>query len=346
MSANSFGSRLIVHSFGESHGVALGCVIDGLPAGINFDHELLKRNLNRRRPGQSEFVTPRQEADEFEILSGVFEGKTLGTPVAIIVRNQDQKSSDYDEIKTSSRVGHADDIWKLKFSHVDHRGGGRASARETVSRVIAGSFAQMLCMYLYPEIEVFGFVSQMGSFQLSSIELRQALASNQIHIEKYLTRFPSDQQRQHVEECLRKAKDDGESFGAKIELVIKNPPAALGQPVFHKLKADFASAIMGVNAINGVVFGSGFQASESAGTEFHKSHEVAQYGGIRGGLSTGETIHLQASIKPTSSILDTAKKGRHDPCLGIRAVPILESMLWLVLADHIIWQKTDQVSKL
>lgn len=343
MAANTFGTRFCVHTFGESHGLALGCVIDGLPSGLSVDLGLLRSNLERRRPGQSAFVTPRNESDEFEILSGVFDGKTLGTPVAVIVRNEDQKSSDYEDIKNNPRQGHADDVWLSKFGHVDHRGGGRASARETVARVIAGSFAQMLCQHLYPQLNVHGFLSQIGDFQLTPAEMRQALTSNSLHTNKYPTRFPSDQQRAHVEEALKEAKNSGESYGARVELLISHPPVALGQPVFHKLKADFASAIMGINAINGVMFGNGFDVSSSKGTDFHKSQESKQYGGIRGGLSTGEAIHLQASIKPTSSILDVAKKGRHDPCLGVRAVPVVESMAWLVLADHILWMRTDKI---
>lgn len=338
MNANSFGSRFVVHTFGESHGVALGCVIDGIPAGLPVDFELLQRQLQRRRPGQSEFVTARNEADEFEILSGVFEGKTLGTPVAVMIRNHDQRSEDYKEIQKQARHGHADDVWREKFHHVDPRGGGRASARETVARVIAGSFAQMLCQTLYPQIKVVGFLSQVGPLKLSEQEF---LLAKNMNIDIYPTRFPSTAQKKLVEQLLTEAKVKGESYGAQLELFIQTPPPALGQPVFHKLKADFASALMGINAVNGVSFGEGFLASESAGTDFHKTTETQQYGGIRGGLSTGEDIHLQASIKPTSSILDVAKQGRHDPCLGVRAIPIAEAMLWLVLADHMLWRRTD-----
>jgi len=337
MGANTFGERFCVTTFGESHGPALGCVIDGMPANVPFNSELLKKNLERRRPGQSHLVTGRNENDEFEILSGVFENKTLGTPIAVMVRNQDQRSQDYDAIKLASRAGHADDVWKIKFGHTDHRGGGRSSGRETLSRVIAGSFAQMLVTGLQPQIKISTFASAIGPYSLSSEEMISAL-----NIDAYSmpTRFPSAQAPE-VEKLLQEAKVQGESYGGRATLVIQNPGTSLGQPVFHKLKSDLAMAVMSVGATNGVEFGAGFQSQSIKGTQFHRqSQEV--YGGLRGGLSTGESIVMHVSVKPTSSILDTAKAGRHDPCILIRALQVFESMVWLTLADHYLWKRTDQ----
>ncbi|MBO9667258.1 MAG: chorismate synthase [Bdellovibrio sp.] len=339
--ANSFGSRFVVTSFGESHGTALGVLIDGCPAGVHFDEELLKKELERRRPGHhgsGQIVSGRQETDVPEVLSGVFEGKTLGTPIAMIVRNQDARSQDYAKIQNSPRAGHADDMWKNKFGHSDHRGGGRSSGRETVSRVMAGSVAQMLLAEVSTKTKVIGYASQIGPMTLTDEE-RSHVAK--LEIDSYQARFPSKRD-QEVAELLKKAQDSGESYGGVSEILVQNPPASLGQPVFHKLKADLAQAFLSVGATNGFELGLGFESAGVQGTEFHGGNQ-APYGGIRGGMSTGEDILLRISFKPTSSILDVAKKGRHDPCIVTRAIPVLESMTWLVLADHYLWAKTDRV---
>jgi chorismate synthase len=315
MSANSFGQRFVITTFGESHGVALGVIIDGCPAGIQWDDKIIQENLRRRRPGTSAAVSGRQEADQYEILSGVFEGKTIGTPIAIIVRNQDAKSADYNAIKNSPRAGHADDVWKNKFGISDHRGGGRSSGRETVSRVMAGSVAQMLCQAWAPKLSVSAKVIQVG---------------DQPYSEK-------------TNEMLKLAQASGESFGGIIEIQIQNSPTNLGQPVFHKLKSDLSAAFMSIGAVTAVELGAGTESTTQKGTEFHQSAESKNYGGIRGGISTGETIYFKVHVKPTSSILDVAKKGRHDPFIGIRAVPVIESMAFLVLADHLLWTKTDRI---
>ncbi len=338
MSASSFGSRFVVTSFGESHGNALGVVIDGCPAGLLFDEALLKKELERRRPG-GELVSQRKEEDASEVLSGVFEGKTIGTPIAIIVRNKDQKSHDYEQIKGSPRAGHADDVWQMKFGHRDHRGGGRSSGRETVARVMAGAVAQMLCKQLAPELQLKVYAGQVGSYVLSETERNQVWNQD---IEKFTARFPSAQ-HEKVKELLSLAQAQGESYGGVAEIRIKSPPAGLGQPVFHKLKADLAQAYMSVGATSGVELGAGAEAPKEKGTDFHKSSQSENYGGIRGGISTGEEIFLKAHFKPTSSILDVAKKGRHDPYIVTRAIPVLEAMTWLVLADHLLWAKTDRV---
>lgn len=319
MATSSFGQRFVITSFGESHGVALGVVIDGCPAGLEWNEALILENLKRRRPGTSALVSGRQEADQYEILSGVFENKTLGTPIALIVRNQDARSKDYDQIKNSPRAGHADDVWKNKFGISDHRGGGRSSGRETVTRVLAGSVAQMLTLKIAPEMKVNAQIIQVGDKKYSS--------ENSVEIT----------------EMLKNAQAAGESFGGVIEVQILNPPANLGQPVFHKLKADFASAFMSIGAVTAVELGAGISATMQKGTEFHKQAQSENYGGIRGGISTGETITFKVHVKPTSSILDVAKKGRHDPFIGIRALPVIESMSYLVLADHLLWLRTDRI---
>ena len=341
MSASQFGSRFSISTFGESHGVALGVLIDGCPAGVPFDAALLQKEMERRRPGHhgsNQVVSGRQEEDQPEVLSGVFENKTLGTPIAIIVRNKDARSQDYDSIKTQARTGHADDVWKNKFSHSDHRGGGRSSGRETVSRVMAGSVAQMMMKVASPKTRVVGYASQIASFKLTDRERSQVLTKN---VDSFQARFPSAQSAQ-VEKLLQDAQASGESYGGVAEILIHQAPGSLGQPVFHKLKADLAQAFMSVGATNGFELGLGFESVSEKGTEFH-SGDKAVYGGIRGGISTGEDILLRVSFKPTSSIMDVAKKGRHDPCIVTRAIPVLEAMTWLVLADHVLWAKTDRL---
>lgn len=342
MSANSFGSRFVVNTFGESHGAALGVLIDGCPAGVHFYQALLIKELERRRPGQhgdsAQIVSQRAETDVPEVLSGVYEEKTLGTPLVIMVRNRDAKSEDYAQIKNHPRTGHADDVWKTKFGHSDHRGGGRSSGRETVSRVMAGAVAQMIFKSAGISTQVVGYAAQIGPMQLTAKERKAVPGQN---VDQFQARFPSARHAQ-VAELLKKAQEEGESYGGVAEILIQNPPASLGQPVFHKLKSDLAQAFMSVGAANGVELGLGFEAVEKAGTEFHKS-DSSDYGGIRGGISTGESILLRVSFKPTSSILDVAKKGRHDPCIVTRAIPVLEAMTWMVLADHYLWNRTDRI---
>jgi chorismate synthase len=338
MSANSFGSRFVVTSFGESHGAAMGVVIDGCPANVPFESELLKKQLERRRPGGA-LVSQRQETDVPEILSGIFEGKTLGTPIAILIRNIDQKSQDYDSIKNNPRAGHADDVWKNKFGHSDPRGGGRASGRETVCRVLAGTIAQMYCRHLLPDLKIKAFIEKVGPYSLTAAEKSQVWNQD---IDSFSARFPSAQHHE-VKELLTLAQAQGESYGGIAEIRVQGAPAGLGQPVFHKLKADLAQAYMSIGATSGVELGEGADTAITKGTEFHKAALSPNYGGIRGGISTGEEILCKVHFKPTSSILDVAKKGRHDPFIGTRAIPVLEAMTWLVLADHMLWSRQDQV---
>ncbi len=338
MSANTFGEVFKVTTFGESHGPALGVVIDSCPAGISFDSDLLAGNLRRRRPGVHASVSQRNEKDEVEILSGVYQGMTLGTPIAMMVRNQDARSQDYKDVEISPRIGHADDVWKRKFGHVDPRGGGRASGRETVARVMAGSVAQMLVKKYSPQTQVLGWSQQIGPYEINPEE--KSLI-NQKRIDESPLRFPSSLSNK-VEALLTEAIQKGESYGGTAEILVQSPPPNLGQPVFHKLKADLAAAIMSVGATAGVEIGSGANSSSQVGTDFHEQMESPLYGGIRGGISTGENISLRTYFKPTSSIKDVAKKGRHDPCIVPRAIPVLESMVWLVIADHILWQRKDR----
>lgn len=353
MSANQFGNRFQVTTFGESHGVALGTVIDGCPAGVEFNFDLLNKNMSRRRPGSSQIVSGRAETDQPEILSGVFEGKTLGTPIAVIVRNQDARSKDYDEVKAKARTGHADDMWKEKFSHSDHRGGGRSSGRETLCRVIAGSVAQMLVQSVSPTTEIVGVTTQIGpihhlldSMNESQVEnfIQQDLKSlTTNHVDQFASRMPDAAKNSEIEKLLIDAKTNGKSYGGKIRVFIKNPPAYLGQPVFHKFKSDLGAAFLSIGATSAVTLGAGESVTSSEGSEFHSKSGVAHYGGVRGGITTGETIYLDIFFKPTATVLDVAKKGRHDPCIVPRAVPVVEAMAWMVLADHILWRRQDQV---
>lgn len=346
MSANTFGNRFQVTSFGESHGIALGALIEGCPAGVPFDYDLLKSELDRRRPGQSNVVSARNEEDIPEVLSGVFNGKTLGTPIAVIVRNKDAKSEDYDTIAQTPRPGHADDVWKTKFGHTDHRGGGRSSGRETLSRVIGGAVAQMILKQICPELKIFGFATKIGPVELDNAEIKQI--QNKMLLGTFIknnfsTRLPDHEKNEVAEKLLVDAKQNGKSYGGEAEVYITNPTAGLGQPVFHKLKADLASAFMSVGATAGIELGDGQSATDAEGSQFHRQESQSHYGGIRGGISTGEPIVFRAFFKPTSTVLDEAKKGRHDPCIVIRAIPVLEAMAWMVMADHVLWSRQDRI---
>lgn len=347
VAGNTFGSRFLVTTFGESHGVALGAVVDGCPAGVNIDLVTLQREMQRRRPGSASvasegIVSPRKEADSVEILSGVYQGRTLGTPIAMIVRNQDQRSADYQDIEQNARAGHADDVWKNKFIHSDHRGGGRASGRETLGRVLGGSIAKMFLNQVAPLCEVIGFSARIGPLELSQ-EDYDLIKSGVYSPDDFSARFPSAR-HEEVRELLMQARADGESYGGVAEIWIRNPPQNLGQPVFAKFKATLAQAMMSVGATAGIEFGEGFAVSTQQGTTFHSpEHSQEKYGGIRGGITTGETVNFKVAFKPTSSILDVAKQGRHDPCIVIRAIPVLEAMTWLCIADHLLWARQDRL---
>ncbi|MBX3016574.1 MAG: chorismate synthase [Bdellovibrionaceae bacterium] len=345
MGANSFGHLFRITTFGESHGTALGAIIDGCPAGVNFDEDLLRRELARRRPGfwegeASAPVSARQEADLPEVLSGVFEGRTLGTPIAIQVRNQDARSQDYAALKDNPRAGHADDTWAVKFGHRDHRGGGRSSGRETVARVMGGAVAKMLLQQIAPALRIRAYAEALGPHRLTDSE-KLAFLKGTDAADRYAVRFPSPRAPTVVED-LKRIQAAHDSWGGIAEIVIQGAPAGLGQPVFHKLKSDLAMAMMSVGATSGFELGEGLHDAAQTGKSFHQDAASANYGGIRGGISTGDEIRFRVHFKPTSSILDVAKQGRHDPCIVIRALPVLESMTALVLADHALWSRLDR----
>lgn len=326
---NTFGTLFRLTTFGESHGVALGAVIDGCPAGVPLERETIQRALDRRRPGQSALTTARAEPDQVEILSGVFEQKTLGTPIAAIVRNQDQRSQDYATIKHTPRTGHADAVWLERFKHRDHRGGGRSSGRETLSRVIGGAVAEALLGRDLPSVRVVAWVSQVGSIVAAHPEL--GLTREQV--DAHATRCPDRDAAERMATEILAAKEEGDSLGGTIDVRIEGLPVGLGEPVFGKLKSLLASAIGGVGTVTGVVWGPPeiAQAIGERGKVFHASK--ASYGGIQGGMSNGEPVLVRAYLKPASTLGETAKTGRHDPCILPRAVPVLEAMTSLVLAD-------------
>lgn len=336
---NQFGDLFRVSTFGESHGPALGVVIDGCPSGVIIDLEQLHLDLSRRRPGQSNIVTGREEADMPKILSGVYQEKSLGTPICIIVENKDQRSEDYDHIKTHPRRGHADDVWVSKFGHVDHRGGGRSSGRETVARVLAGSIAKMFIKQVLPATEVICFTQQIGPIQ-SNLKNLNELTSNQVYQSK--VRMPDMDSSLTAEKLLLQAKEEGESFGGIAKVIVRSLPVGLGEPVFDKFKATLGSAFLSIGAVNGFEFGSGFSSIESLGTEFHSGEEL-NYGGVRGGITTGELVEAQVSFKPTSSVMEVAKKGRHDPCIVPRAISVLEAMSYLVIADFYLKSQLNRI---
>lgn len=342
MSANRFGKFFSLTSFGESHGPALGAVIEGCPAGIPVDEKLLQTWLDRRRPGQSAITTSRQEPDQAEILSGVYQGKTLGTPIVVVIRNQDARSQDYTQLIT--RPGHADDVWREKFGHSDPRGGGRSSGRETLTRVIGAAFAQMFLHTQVPELKIQAFTSAIGPLRIAPQELQTLSEKIDLvnAVESSMVRCPSLKLSEKMQELLAQAKTEGKSYGGSIHVQVSACPKGLGQPVFHKLKADLAAAYFSIGATAAVEIGDGAEAATQEGSQFHLQKDQSQYGGIRGGISTGEQIAATIHFKPTASVLDVAKQGRHDPCIVPRAVPVVEAMTTLVIADHLLWQRLDK----
>ena len=343
MSSNSIGGIFKFHSFGESHGPAMGVVIEGCPSGLTVSTKILQEELDRRRPGKQVWNSPRKELDTAEIVSGVFNGQTLGTPIAILVFNKDQISKDYEQIKKSARKGHSEDLWKIKFGHYDHRGGGRSSGRETVARVIAGAFARMLIKKLCPQFKVMAFVRQIEQISLQSHELKTAekLFKNSKTADSFSARLPHKEKSKQALELLMQTKKENDTLGSLLELWIENLPQGLGQPLFHKFKSDLAQSIMSLGASTALEIGLGKESAKMRGSQFHKAPE--NYGGIRGGLTTGERVIVKAVFKPPSSLGKIAKKGRFDPCIGPRAVPVLEAIACLVTADHLLWKRLDQL---
>ncbi|MFQ2645510.1 chorismate synthase [Aeromonas caviae] len=345
MAGNSFGQLFRVTTFGESHGLALGAVVDGCPPGLEISEDDLQGDLDRRKPGTSRYTTQRREADEVKILSGVFEGKTTGTSIGLLIENTDQRSKDYSEIKDLFRPGHADYTYHQKYGQRDYRGGGRSSARETAMRVAAGAIAKKYLKQVHG-IEIVGFLSQLGPIKAEGFDESQ--------IEQNPFFFPDAGKLEALDEYMRALKKEGNSVGAKVCVVARNVPVGLGEPVFDRLDADIAHAMLGINAVKGVEIGDGFAVVEQKGSEHRDEMTPTGFasnhaGGILGGISSGQEIVVSMALKPTSSITVPGKtittsgeatemitKGRHDPCVGIRAVPIAEAMLALVLMDHLL----------
>jgi chorismate synthase len=341
MRGNTFGNMLTVTTFGESHGVALGAIVDGVPAGLALGVEDFARDLGRRRPGQSKITTGRGEKDAPEILSGIFEGKTLGSPVCVVVRNHDARSKDYDP--NYFRAGHADRVWQDKFGARDWRGGGRASGRETIGRVIGGVIAEAI---LPEEVSIVGFTRQVG--ELRAQDLPDALTRELV--DAHSTRCPDPEVAAAIEADLLACKEAGDSRGGVAELWIDGLPRGLGEPVFRKAKALLGGAMMSVGAVVGATLGDAYEDARTPGKDFHSG--VSGPGldagispaanGIQGGITNGERVRLLVYFKPASTVGSMAKKGRHDPCIIPRAIPVLEAMAALVLADLYLASKLDQ----
>jgi chorismate synthase len=345
MAANTFGSLFTVTTFGESHGLALGAIVDGCPPGLPLSEADLQPDLDRRKPGQSKYTTQRREGDQVEILSGVFEGLTTGTPIGLLVRNEDQKSKDYGAIKDVFRPAHADYTYHHKYGIRDYRGGGRSSARETTMRVAAGAIAKKY-LASHAGIAINGYLSGIGSLRPEPVDLG-IVDTNPFFC-------PDPSMLDDIAALIEQVRKDGDSIGAEVSVIASGVPVGLGEPVFSRLDADLAGALMGINAVKGVEVGDGMQVSGQRGTEhrdemtpngFTSNHA----GGILGGISSGQDVVLRMALKPTSSLtnpgqsidrfgnpVEVVTKGRHDPCVGIRATPIAEAMVALVLMDHLL----------
>lgn len=343
MSGNSYGRLFTVTTFGESHGPALGAIVDGCPPGIEIDASDIQKDLDRRKPGQSRYVTQRREDDAVEILSGVFEGRTTGTPIGLLIRNADQRSRDYDKIKSVFRPNHADYAYNQKFGFRDYRGGGRSSARETAARVAAGAIARKFLADRFG-VEIRGCMTRMGQ-KTMGVQDWGAVEQNPF--------FCADPSRiTELEDYINQIRKEGDSIGAEIYVEAHGLPAGWGEPVFDRLDADLAHALMSINAVKGVAIGDGFDVVTMKGSEHRdeltkEGFPTNHSGGVAGGISTGQPLTAKIALKPTSSILipgrtvtvdgeetEMRTTGRHDPCVGVRATPIAEAMVALVLADH------------
>jgi len=360
MSINSFGHLFRVATWGESHGDAIGATVDGCPPGIKLSEDDIQPWLDKRRPGQSKYTTQRKELDEVQILSGTFEGITTGTPIQLLIKNQDHRSKDYSEISNTFRPGHADLTYHLKYGLRDYRGGGRSSARETASRVAAGGIARKILATFVPEIEITGYLVRIGKMEID----RKNFSTTAIGENDFWC--PDSAIVPHWEEYIKNLRKSGNSVGAMIEIVVKGVPAGLGAPLYAKMDADLASGLMSINAVKGVEIGIGMQAAEIEGIEnadeiFLEEDKISftsnNAGGVLGGITSGQDIITRFAVKPTSSILSEKKsvskegspttvstKGRHDPCVGIRAVPVGEAMVACIILDHFLLHR-GQVGK-
>ena len=352
MAGNTFGKLFKLTTFGESHGVAIGGIIDGCPAGLKLDFDLIQNELDRRKPGQSAIVTQRKEPDSVEFLSGIFEGQTTGTPIGFNIRNTNQKSKDYSHIKDVYRPSHADYTYDKKYGVRDYRGGGRSSARETASRVVAGAIAKQ---YL-KDVEINAFTSSVGHIHLE--KPYQDLDFSKI--ESNMVRCPDAETAERMIDHIKKIKKEGNTVGGVITCVVKNVPVGLGEPVFDKLHAELGKAMLSINAVKGFEYGSGFEGATMTGTEHNDlfnedgSTKTNMSGGVQGGISNGMDIYFRVAFKPvatviqkqdaldnTGKIVEMQGKGRHDPCVVPRAIPIVEAMTALVLADYQILRKQE-----
>jgi chorismate synthase len=354
MAGNTFGTLFKLTTFGESHGAALGGIIDGCPAGLELDFDQIQLEMNRRKPGQSAIVTQRKEPDEVTFYSGIFEGKTTGTPIGFAIHNTNQKSRDYSHIKETYRPSHADYVYDQKYGHRDYRGGGRSSARETASRVVAGAIAKQLLS----DIQINAFVSSVGEISLDMTSYKELDFSL---IESNPVRCPDPAKAAEMEEKIRQIRKEGDTIGGTVMCVIQNVPVGLGEPVFDKLHAELGKAMLSINAVKGFEYGSGFEGAKMKGSQHNDifnadgSTKSNLSGGIQGGISNGMDIYFNVAFKPVATIMqsqDTINKdgeivemqgkGRHDPCVVPRAVPIVEAMAALVLADYYLINRTIQ----
>ncbi|WP_031528943.1 chorismate synthase [Dyadobacter crusticola] len=357
---STYGKIFKIATFGESHGVGIGVVIEGCPAGLEFDSDFIQSELTRRKPGQSRITTQRKEADEFEVLSGVFEGKTTGTPIALIIRNEDQRSKDYSHIATQFRPSHADYTYQEKYGARDYRGGGRSSARETAARVAAGAVAKLFLAKM--NINITGYVSQVGQMKLqkSYNELDLSLA------EENAVRCPDPEMAAQMFDYIDNVRKSGDSIGGIVSCVVTGTPVGLGEPVFDKLHAELGKAMLSINAVKGFEYGSGFEGVKLLGSQHNdaffvdeneKVHTRTNHsGGVQGGISNGQDIYFNVAFKPVATIMQDQEsvdqngnvvvvqgKGRHDPCVVPRAVPIVEAMAALVLADFYLRNKSSKI---
>jgi len=347
MAGNTFGNIFKVTTFGESHGPALGGVIDGCPPGITLDLKLIENEMQRRKPGQSSIVTQRKEEDTVTFYSGIFEGKTTGTPIGFLIHNKDQKSKDYSHIKETYRPSHADYVYDKKYGHRDYRGGGRSSARETACRVVAGAIAKQIIK----EIKITAFVSSVGEIKVD----KDYKSLNFSNIEKNPVRCADPDAAILMEKYIKEIRKEGDTVGGIVTCVIENCPIGIGEPVFDKLHAELGKAMLSINAVKGFEYGSGFNGTKLKGSEHNDSFEsngttkTNNSGGIQGGISNGMDIYFNVAFKPVATIMKSQKtidsnnnevemsgKGRHDPCVVPRAVPIVEAMSALVILDYLL----------
>jgi chorismate synthase len=354
MAGNTYGTIFKLSTFGESHGKAIGGVIDGCPAGIELDLNAIQHDLNRRKPGQSAIVTQRKEPDEVEFFSGIFDGKTTGTPIGFAIHNTNQKSKDYSHIKDSYRPSHADYVYDEKYGIRDYRGGGRSSARETASRVVAGAIAKQ---FLNP-LSINAYVSAVGKIKLEANPSKVDLSE----IENNPVRCPDPIKALEMEEYIKQIRKEGDTIGGIVTCVIKNIPVGLGEPVFDKLHAELGKAMLSINAVKGFEYGSGFNGTTMKGSEHNDlfntdgSTKTNKSGGIQGGITNGMDIYFNVAFKPVATIMQKQEtinskgdsvemqgKGRHDPCVVPRAVPIVEAMAALVLADFKLLKRTNNI---